>query len=236
MPGDAELRGRRRAAAGPAPAAVAGRTPPAGGPGPTPEGAPRQRRSGAGGRPLVRLALVGGAVALVATGAARTDFSQPLVSTAAPVLALGAVAVALALLAALWATPWRRAAALFTLLVAGQAAALQLIDAPRYAAYQHVLPLARLLGAAALPCAVVLLQAAACLVLALRWWRPPATCATPPSTAPPADRRPWSRRSPANVHSPAGSWPSASAWASHGPTRNRRRPPRPRRIAASRNG
>ena len=180
MPGDAELSGRRRAAAGPAPAAVAGRTPPAGGPGPTPEGAPRQRRSGAGGRLLVRLALVGGAVALVATGAARTDFSQPLVSTAAPVLALGAVAVALALLAALWATAWRRAAALFTLLVAGQAAALRLIDAPRYAAYQHVLPLARLLGAAALPCAVVLLQAAACLVLALRWWRPALRAAATP--------------------------------------------------------
>jgi hypothetical protein len=121
---------------------------------------------------MTRVALVLVAALLVAPGAALTDFSRPLSSTASPILAQGAVALALALLAAAWAGPWRPAAGLFALLVMGQAAYLQLVDSPRYAAYQHVLPLLALVRASALPFALVLLHAAACAWLGRAWWRP----------------------------------------------------------------
>ncbi len=170
MPGDAEVRGRRWAAAAPAapyPAPVPESV--LQGPETAPAAAGRPRRSGASAI-AARVVLVGLVAALVVVGARRTDFAHPLIATASPVLALGAVAVALALLAALWSTAWRRAAALFVLLVAGQAAALQLTDAPRYAAYQHLLPVPALLGAAAVPFGVVVLQAVLCLGLTWRWW------------------------------------------------------------------
>jgi len=87
--------------------------------------------------------------------------------TVLPIAVSGAALMALALA---WKSPWRRMTALLGLAVAGQASALQLIEAPRYAVYQHYLPWGRLLEAPTLVLSILAIQAIVCIVLAARAW------------------------------------------------------------------
>lgn len=99
------------------------------------------------------------------------------VATAAVCLPVS-VGAALTLLAAAWKGPWRRAAAWFALALAGQAAALQMIDAGIRLHYQHYRPLGWLLANRPWLLAFAALQAVAVLVgwrsrlrPVLRWLR-----------------------------------------------------------------
>ena len=87
--------------------------------------------------------------------------------TVLPMLVSGAALLALALM---WKSPWRSMTALVGLAAAGQASALQLIDAPRYAIYQHYVPWSRLLEAPTLVLGILTIQAIVCIVLAVRTW------------------------------------------------------------------
>jgi hypothetical protein len=78
--------------------------------------------------------------------------------------------VALLALAGAWGTPWRTTAALLGLAAASQASALQLIEAPRYAVYQHFVPWSRLLEAPTLVLGILIAQSVACLFLAAKAW------------------------------------------------------------------
>lgn len=87
--------------------------------------------------------------------------------TVLPMLVSGAALLALALM---WKSPWRSTTALVGLAAAGQASALQLIDAPRYAIYQHYVPWSRLLEAPTLVLGILAIQSIVCIVLAVKAW------------------------------------------------------------------
>jgi hypothetical protein len=77
---------------------------------------------------------------------------------------------ALLALAVAWRSPWRSTMALLGLAAAGQAGALQLIEAPRYAIYQHFVPWNRLFETPTLILGILIVQTVTCIIVAARAW------------------------------------------------------------------
>ena len=80
---------------------------------------------------------------------------------------LAAVGTGLLIVGLTWPTQWRKVSLLFMLLLVGQASALQLINAPPYAIYQHYSSWSELSKRGPWP-VLLLFQAVMCLSLALR--------------------------------------------------------------------
>jgi hypothetical protein len=111
-----------------------------------------------------------GALASASFALLRVDWRYPELGLEPMTLPLVAAAIGLGLVGAARASAWRNTALLSLLLLVGQAAALQLIDAPRYAVYQHYAPWSGLVGRAPWV-AIIVLQATICLALLWRAWR-----------------------------------------------------------------
>lgn len=91
-------------------------------------------------RAIAWLAGIGSLVSAVLA----VDWTYPELGYAPAAIPLAAAGVGLFALGAAWDTSWRAASASFLLLLVGQASALQLVDAPRYAVYQHYVSWAQL--------------------------------------------------------------------------------------------
>ncbi len=124
------------------------------------------RRSGLAVPVRVGLSLLG--VAALWTAAARWGTLPSAVANDPTVLPIAIIGASLLALALAWSTRWRSAVALLGLATAGQASALQLIEAPRYAIYQHFIPWGRLLEAPGLVLGILAVQAIVCLWLTAR--------------------------------------------------------------------
>jgi len=102
--------------------------------------------------------------AFVVTALVLPDWQYPELGYRQASIPLAAGGLGLLLLGAAWTGRWRRSAALFLLLLLGEAASLQLVDAPRYAVYQHYVPWSEM-DSRALWLAVVLVQAVVSVTL-----------------------------------------------------------------------
>lgn len=127
------------------------------------------------GQGRVPVRLWQGGLALAGLGAlwtavARAGLGPPDLWYDPVVLPPGATGAALLLLTAAWRSAWRASAALFGLAVVGQASMLQMIDAPRYAIYQHFIPWHAVPEASPYPVVVLILQACICVFLVVRAW------------------------------------------------------------------
>ena len=86
------------------------------------------------------------------------------------ILPMAISGAALLALAVAWRSPWRSTTALLGLAVVGHASALQLIEAPRYAIYQHFVPWSRLFEAPMLVLGILIFQTVVCLILTAKAW------------------------------------------------------------------
>lgn len=114
--------------------------------------------------PMVGLA---GGLSLLSGALVTVDWTYPELAYRPAVIPMLAAGVGLVLLGLAWNSSWRRAALLLLLLLVSQASALQMIDAPRYAVYQHYAEW-RDVGTAGPWIWVIALQLVLCLVLSLR--------------------------------------------------------------------
>ena len=105
---------------------------------------------------------------LLLGGVATVDLTYPELAYSPRVIPMVAGGIGIILVGLAWDSSWRKAALLLLLFLVSQASALQLIDAPRYAVYQHYLAW-RDLGTAGPWIWVIIVQIILCFSLSLRF-------------------------------------------------------------------